>query len=286
MKRIPWTLLLLGLAAVLLLGNESASAYKRKGSVSGWAKNTGLQAKTRLIMRLESDTDFKWVSASLKDPNQTMLIYPAISGEGTHVVYVLWTGLNVAPNWAVYYSVSWKLEEKNWVKRDAWFDPDSLPVPVPVLGFRVDVGGEFALINDYTEAIDYTDLKYVVYSPLDPLLPESTDSLALLMERIAEGTPLNTSGWLSLPDGSVPPNSQSPTLVQLSITEGEFLGAYFAQDFSGGTNPGRTLVQHEHQASEAIPTLTEWGLILLAALVMGCMAWVFVRQRRRAMVSL
>ncbi len=246
MKRIPWTLLLLGLAAFLLLGNESASAYKRKGSASGWAKNTSLQTKTELTMKFRSDTDFKWVNASLKDPNQTMLIYPSISGEGTHYVTVRWTGLNVAPYWATYYSVSWKLEEKNWVKCDAWYDPDSIPVPVPVLGFQVDPNGDFSLNNSYTEEINYTDLVYVVYPPSDSLLPESTDSLALLMESIAEGNPLNTSGWLSLPDGSVPPDSQSPTLVQLSIAEGEFLGVYFAQDFISGTDPGRTIVQHEH----------------------------------------
>ncbi len=37
---------------------------------------------------------------------------------------------------------------------------------------------------------------------------------------------------------------------------------------------------------DPIPTLTEWGLIIFALLVMGCMAWVFVRQRRRATVSI
>jgi len=37
---------------------------------------------------------------------------------------------------------------------------------------------------------------------------------------------------------------------------------------------------------ETIPTLTEWGLIFFAVLLMGCMTWVVVRRRKRATVSI
>jgi len=286
MNRIPWKVLLLILAVVLLFANNSANAYDRVGSASGGIKNTTSVTKTKCHVRIHSDTNIKKIytgSTYLIDPNGNIKNPTSISGVDTWTVDVWWTGLNIPPNKNIGWFVGWKLKEKNWCDAtgELLSSPDSLPMPV--LGFSVDSCGAFALTNNYPQTINYTGLKYVVS---DSLLPYSAgDSLAMLVKSISEGTENLFIEWASLPDGSVPPNSQSPTLVQLSISEGQFLAAYFAADFNDGTNPCYMIVQHEHQASsESIPTLTEWGLIVLVLVLLALGTWVFFWRRKAVAV--
>lgn len=44
-------------------------------------------------------------------------------------------------------------------------------------------------------------------------------------------------------------------------------------------------VTGHHLIGEPIPTLTEWGIIVFCVLLVGWMAWTFVRLRRRAIVG-
>ena len=52
---------------------------------------------------------------------------------------------------------------------------------------------------------------------------------------------------------------------------------FVASDKSGGPRP-----LDEYSPIEAIPTLTEWGLIIFGIVLLGFMSWVFVKRRKAA----
>ncbi|MFH2057180.1 MAG: hypothetical protein ABIJ61_14575 [bacterium] len=112
--------------------------------------------------------------------------------------------------------------------------------------------------------------------------------VVLPLDSLIEGNPLIVSlGWSAtmIDNMSGDPNDSSVLWTDPLPQQGALVVQYAVLSEGGDTLAVFT-DEVALETGTSIPTLTEWGLIILAALVMGCMAWVFVRQRRRAMVSL
>lgn len=204
---------------------------------------------------------------------------------GTHTVTVDWTGLNIEPGKAIGGTIRFKQVAKNYYKvtktdfthsGGAAAGTGSVFVPIPNLGLRVESNGDYYLTNDYDESISYSGIQYVVQSGD---LTETPVELADLLAGIAEGTTSFPYNWTTLPDGSVPANTEQ-LLISLSIAPGQFLFAFFEASFaSDPTDESYVLQGHEHQAMD-IPAVSEWGIAVLALVLLGAGTIIFRRRLR------
>ncbi len=87
------------------------------------------------------------------------------------------------------------------------------------------------------------------------------------------------------------PNTQSPlyetgfltqpSYTMTNITSGEYAVRVEAYEFCGNNPVNRSqLYVHQTITNNSIPTLSEWGIIILAILLSGSFAWINFRQRR------
>ena len=125
--------------------------------------------------------------------------------------------------------------------------------------------------------------------PEDPPLDVSDFSYAFVDDpcALADLTWNNPAiPWLSLPwSDTIPPNG-SQYMGQIPMTEpGRYLILQFAVNFSSDPpeNAGHIIVQRQVQAPESIPTVSEWGLIVMTLLLLT--AGTVVIRRRQAMTA-
>ena len=100
--------------------------------------------------------------------------------------------------------------------------------------------------------------------------------LSLMMILILSQSGLAPTEALSVPTGACcyPDGTCADDMYQAEC-EGQ-----------GGTYQGDETTCAEVECGAAIPTLTEWGLIIFGLVLIGFITWVFLRRRRKAVASL
>ncbi len=162
------------------------------------------------------------------------------------------------PGSKVYNSTTkWTYEQSSQVMHAAWdniFSPDGGP-------------GETITVSD------------VVYAVLD---------VAIDLDSLNHQNAFLSGLFAPLPGGAsfeVPPGGTVTLDIPAPVLPGHVVVARYEVTAPGSDAIVIDFVQ-SNPAGSVIPTLTEWGLIIFALLVMGCMAWVFVRRRKMAAVSI
>jgi len=161
------------------------------------------------------------------------------------------------------------------------------------LGLSVLDCGEYYLTNeDSDQTVNYSNLEYTVQStPMAPANSNGTDTQAQEAYDLAEGLS-SAPGWTSPANsnGSVAPQDDT-FVINLDIVEGEYLLSYLTYEFEDGTDGGLTytIQEHEHQevdetCGDVVPTVSEWGLIVMTLVLLTAGTVVFGRRRRHAAV--
>jgi hypothetical protein len=131
---------------------------------------------------------------------------------------------------------------------------------------------EAPVINEDSIVFDVCSLYGNPGSIFDPYLdsiPGYVTVTAIYESEQTEPRLVEDDGSFSFPNILLPPGS----MVKLVVTD--------ANDNSTSIWLGPA-----GPCTGAIPTLTEWGMIIFCVLLFGWMAWVIVRRRRRATVSI
>ncbi len=149
----------------------------------------------------------------------------------------------------------------------------------------VYVGGTpiFSLANDFVPDSDFGDpVPLTIADLFFQIRPEAIDLDSLNLDNAA----LNAA-FESIPGTwTIAPGESISVDIPMDVPADQYILARYTVDCPNGCAGVIDFVQLPTTPDDEIPTLTEWGLIIFVMLLMGCMAWVFVRRRKMAAVSI
>ena len=270
-------------AMIAALFVEAAAASPRFVRESEGKKNNSTITYTDFHITITSDANINNVFGVIYDDG-TFYQTPTITGQGTLVVQIDWTGLSVPPGDSIGVSVMFTLEEWNTYEITKQWTVGAQAYLTPALGLSVLGFGDYYLRNNYSQNITYSNLEYLVaISPYRTTDAAGTRTLAQEMEGYAVAGGYDPP-WIPLPGGTVPAHNEV-NVAGPHIATGEYLMSYFTEDFAGGsTDNSYTIQEHEHQTNPFIPTVSEWGLIIMTLLLLTAGTIIFARRRKVAAV--
>jgi hypothetical protein len=139
---------------------------------------------------------------------------------------------------------------------DILWPPDIIPVPP-------DPGPPWEIVRSWA----WTD----TLIPLDSLTPDNSMVMSLPWEPTIVET-LSGDPNDSLPLWTDPLPQSGGVVVQYSVISGGDTQAVFTNEAA-------------LEEAEAIPTLTEWGMIIFGVVLLGFITWVFLRRRKGVAVK-
>jgi hypothetical protein len=260
---------------------EAATAAPRFVRESEGKKNNSTITYTDLHITITTDTNINSVFGVVYDDG-VFYQTPTITGQGTATVQIDWTGLSVPPGDSIGISVSFTLEEWNSYNITKQWTAGAQSYLTAALGLSVLGSGDYYLRNNYDHNIRYNNIEYLVApSPYRTTDVAGTRTLAQEMEGYAQAGGYDPP-WIPLPAGVVPAHNEV-NVVGPPIAAGQYLMSYFTEEFeAGGTDSSYTIQEHEHQVNPFIPTVSEWGLIIMTLLLLTAGTIIFARHRKIA----
>ena len=284
--------LLISVLLILLFGLSSVTLAvpqvpQTTAAESGTATNNSSSVKTDYHVKITNNGNMWFVPAkpgALKTkgnlgitPPGGSINYvgePTVQGNGTMELIIEWKNLTINHGDTIAWGVIINCCNNQVEVKEEWFTPrePTIDWPIPALGFEVKRNGEFYLTNNTEFPITFANLLVSIGNePFD---------IEKMIDRVTKipGTGPGISGTVD--NGGELFIGRYDELLPGMFLRGSMLTSVATTD--GTPNTSRRILGHEHPPE--IPTVSEWGLIVMTGLVLAAGTMVIIWRKRRLAV--
>lgn len=225
---------------------------------------------------------FNSFSATLSGGNTLLRWWNFVDGVNTQIDI----GQEIHIGWGVFWPLKAEVVNAYWTDANGNPIQGSYIKQVNAYGMTNGIYWQWAVWHNTLAplgipdtAVTLRDVQFAVFDTLVP--PDSLNSSNVALESAFQ--PMSSDTAIRLP------YCQSVSLTfPTPILKTQWVVLKYKIEGPGSAAEVTDYVELAPQATQtgAIPTLTEWGLIIFAVLLVGFMTWVVVRRRRRVTIGI
>jgi hypothetical protein len=250
---------------------------------SGSATNNTGSVKTDYHVRVTNSATMEFIpgippktnaNLGIMPPGGTLTYVgePTVHNNKSKELTFEWTNLTINDGDTIVWGVIFQSCGNMTEVIEEWFTPTdpTIDLPIPALGFRVELDGQLFLTN-------HTDLP-ISFEDLSVSIVDEGLSAEAMIDAVGESVDTGTGTGETVDNGSEYLVGTYSELEPGMFLQASMLASVAADD--GTIITSRRMLQHEHPVE--IPTVSQWGLTILAVLLVTAGAIAIVRRKQLA----